>query len=28
MESVYDLFCRGTELLEGGDYHAATGCDN
>jgi tetratricopeptide (TPR) repeat protein len=24
MESVYDLFCRGTELLEGGDYHAAT----
>ncbi len=24
MDSVYDLFCRGTELLEGGDYHAAT----
>jgi Flp pilus assembly protein TadD len=24
MESVYDLFRRGTELLEAGDYHAAT----
>lgn len=23
MESVYDLFRRGTELLEAGDYHAA-----
>ena len=24
MESVYDLFQRGTALLEGGDFHAAT----
>jgi len=24
MESVYDLFRRGTDLLEAGDYHAAT----
>ena len=24
MESVYELFRRGTELLEAGDYHAAT----
>ena len=24
MESVYDLFKRGTALLEGGDFHAAT----
>ncbi|HVS28371.1 MAG TPA: tetratricopeptide repeat protein [Solirubrobacteraceae bacterium] len=24
MESVYDLFQRGTELLEAGDCHAAT----
>ena len=24
MDSVYDLFQRGTELLESGDYHAAT----
>ena len=24
MESVYDLFTRGTRLLEGGDFHAAT----
>jgi len=23
MESVYDLFRRGTDLLEAGDYHAA-----
>jgi Flp pilus assembly protein TadD len=23
MESLYDLFRRGTELLEAGDYHAA-----
>ncbi len=23
MESVYELFRRGTELLEAGDYHAA-----
>src|SRR5437868_5640357 len=23
-ESVYDLFQRGTALLEGGDFHAAT----
>src|SRR4051812_49634707 len=23
-ESVYDLFTRGTALLEGGDFHAAT----
>ena len=24
MDSVYDLFTRGTRLLEDGDYHAAT----
>ena len=24
MESVYDLFTRGTRLLEEGDFHAAT----
>jgi Flp pilus assembly protein TadD len=24
METVYDLFCAGTALLEAGDYHAAT----
>ncbi len=24
MESVYDLFQRGTQLLERGDFHAAT----
>jgi Flp pilus assembly protein TadD len=24
MESVYDLFTRGTRLLEDGDFHAAT----
>ena len=24
MDSVYDLFQRGTALLEGGDFHAAT----
>jgi Flp pilus assembly protein TadD len=24
MESVYELFRRGTDLLEAGDYHAAT----
>ena len=24
MESAYDLFTRGTRLLEDGDYHAAT----
>jgi Flp pilus assembly protein TadD len=24
MESVYDLFQRGMQLLESGDYHAAT----
>ena len=24
MENVYELFRRGTELLEAGDYHAAT----
>ena len=24
MESVYDLFMRGTRLLEDGDHHAAT----
>ena len=24
MESVYDLFQRGTALLEGGDFHSAT----
>jgi Flp pilus assembly protein TadD len=24
MDSVYELFRRGTELLEAGDYHAAT----
>jgi Flp pilus assembly protein TadD len=24
MESVYDLFTRGTKLLEDGDFHAAT----
>ncbi|MGI8920219.1 MAG: tetratricopeptide repeat protein, partial [Solirubrobacteraceae bacterium] len=23
MESVYDLFCRGSALLEAGDHHAA-----
>ena len=23
MESIYDLFRRGTDLLESGDYHAA-----
>jgi Flp pilus assembly protein TadD len=23
-DSVYDLYQRGTELLEGGDFHAAT----
>jgi Flp pilus assembly protein TadD len=23
-DNVYDLFQRGTELLEGGDFHAAT----
>ncbi len=24
MESVYELFCAGTALIESGDYHAAT----
>jgi len=24
MDSVYELFQKGTELLEGGDFHAAT----
>jgi Flp pilus assembly protein TadD len=24
MDSVYDLFTRGTQLLEDGDFHAAT----